>query len=144
MNIKVYYHSSTGNTGKLADEVAQTLNIVAEPISKNSAVISKTIDLLFLGDGVYFGKPHKDTISFISSLNPQKVRNVAVFGTYGGQRNIGTDIQKMLTDRRINVLENPFLAKGQSWVFINRKHPDQTDLENIRSYARWAVSRITT
>ena len=51
MNIKVMYHSSTGNTEKLAKAIADTVNAKAEPIGSSAATISKPIDLLFIGDG---------------------------------------------------------------------------------------------
>lgn len=142
MNIKVLYHSSTGNTKKLAETIADTLNISAEPIEKDMSALSTPIDLLFIGDGIYFGKPNKNTTAFINQLNPKIVKNVAVFATYGGQTKIGSDIQKLLKDKGLQVLGKPFICKGQSWVFINRNHPNNTELKEVAKFAKKSVERL--
>ncbi|MDD3881481.1 MAG: flavodoxin family protein [Eubacteriales bacterium] len=136
MNIKVMYHSSTGNTEKLAKAIADTVNAKAEPIGSSAATISKPIDLLFIGDGTYFGKMHKKTVAYLSQLSPATVKNVAVFSTYGGQDKVGADISNLLQKRGLTVVGKPFTCKGKAWGLINRKHPSKLDLENARAYAK--------
>lgn len=134
MNIKVLYHSTTGNTAKLAHTIAETLKCKAEKI-EDSTSFSKPIDLLFIGDGVYFGKPNKKTSSFIAKLDPKMVKNVAVFASYGGQKTIGNDISKLLQAKGIRVINEPFICKGQSWLVLNRNHPNTSELNKVREYA---------
>lgn len=142
MNIKVVYHSATGNTKKLAETIASTLNTTAMPISKGANQTSEVIDLLFIGDGIYFGKPNKSMVEFISHLNPNTIRNVAVFATYGGQEKIGSDLQKMLKDKGLKVIGKPFISKGQSWLLINRNRPNETDIQECGTFARGMVEKI--
>ena len=142
VNIKVMYHSTTGNTQKLAHAIAESLNVKPEPIANESIAISTPIDLLFLGDGIYFGKPHETTIKFIEGLSPDMVRNAAVFATYGGQSEIGADMVALLEKRGINVFQNTFICGGQSWLLVNRQRPDESDLENARKYAQERVAEI--
>ncbi|ULQ58512.1 flavodoxin domain-containing protein [Brucepastera parasyntrophica] len=142
MNVKVMYHSSTGNTEKLARTIAEALNTTAEAITKDPAPLSGSVDLLFIGDGVYAGKPNKRTEAFIKQLDPANVKNVAVFATYGGQKKIGQDIQQLLRDRGFKVLGEPFVCKGQAWFFMNRKHPDETDLSGAAEYAKQIAAQV--
>ena len=79
MDIQVVYHSKTGNTKKLAEIIAGTLQVKAVPIGNAVTSLSQPADLLFIGDGVYFGKMHKETMAFLSQLSPAAVKNVAVF-----------------------------------------------------------------
>jgi flavodoxin len=139
MNIKVIYHSSTGNTEKLARAIAGALNITAEPIGKEPVSFSEPVDLLFIGDGVYFGKANKWTASLIDQLDPKMVKNVAVFATYGGQFKIGADIKELLQNKGLKVVGEPFTCKGQSWLFLNRNHPNEADISKVREYAKNAV-----
>lgn len=143
MNIKVLYHSSTGNTRKLAYAIADTLKIPAEKIGESTLTFSEPVDLLFIGDGIYFGKANKQTIALINQLDPGLVRNVAVFATYGGQEKIGSDLSKLLQDRGLTIVEEPFTCKGQSWLVLNRHHPNESDLQKIRAYAKKVLNGIS-
>lgn len=144
MNIKVVYHSTTGNTKKLADAIANTLNVSADPIPKEPNATSVPIDLLFIGDGIYFGKPNKNTLSFIQQLNPQTVKNVAVFATYGGQAKIGADMKTHLNEKGLHVIGEPFTCKGQSWVFMNRNQPNEVDIQKIAGFAKSIVEKMVS
>ncbi|MBZ9607352.1 nitric oxide synthase [Clostridium estertheticum] len=142
MNIKVIYHSSTGNTEKLARAIADTLSIQAELLGKDPISFSEPVDLLFIGDGLYFGKANKRTLSLIDRLDPKMIKNAAIFATYGGQAKIGTDIKELVQNKGIRVVDEPFTCKGQSWVFINRNHPNEIDLSKVRKYAKNAVAKV--
>ncbi len=143
MNIKVFYHSTTGNTEKLARAIADVMQVEAEKIEKhNSDSFSEPVDLLFIGDGVYFGKPNKKTSSFIATLDPKVVKNVAVFASYGGQKTIGNDISKLLQAKGIRVISEPFICKGQSWLVLNRNHPNASELSKAREYASNIYSKV--
>ena len=142
MIIRVMYHSSTGNTKKIAVAIANALNIKAEPIDGDQISISEPIDLLFIGDGIYFGKMNKQTLSFINQLNPAIIKNVAVFATYGGQSSIGSEIQQSLKNKGLKVIGEPFTCKGQAWLFLNRKHPIESDFKNAGEFAKHIVEKI--
>lgn len=143
MNIKVVYHSSTGNTKKLADAISKAVGAKAETIEQ-TAVYTEPVDLLFIGDGIYFGRPKKCTSAFIQTLDPATVKNVAVFASYGGQAKIGEDLKALLTGRGLNVICAPFICQGQSWIFMNRRHPNTADLNKAVQFAADAVSTVIT
>lgn len=143
MNIKVLYHSTTGNTAKLARSIAEVLKVEAEKIGENNnGYFSEPVDLLFIGDGVYFGKPNKKTSLFIAKLDPKLVKNVAVFASYGGQKTIGNDISKLLQAKGIKVISEPFICKGQSWFVLNRNHPNSSELSKVREYASSIYAKV--
>lgn len=142
MNIKIMYHSTTGNTKKLADAIANSLDLTAEPLSKEAIALTEPVDLLFLGDGLYAGKPNKRTQAFIETLDPKLVRNVAVFATYGGQDKIGADLKQLLQSRKLKVVGEPFVCKGQSWLFVNRGRPNDADLYDVSEFARSVVTSV--
>ncbi len=142
MNIKVVYHSSTGNTEKIARTIADAFTIIAEPIGKDPISFAAPVDLLFIGDGIYFGKVNKRTVSWIDKLDPKTIKNVAVFATYGGQAKIGTDIKKLLQNKGLKIIGEPFTCKGQSWGFLNRSHPNETDIREAREFAKNIVAKM--
>ena len=140
MNMKVMYHSSTGNTKRIAEAIAETLDIKAEPIG--AAALSEAVDLLFLGDGVYFGKPNKETVRFIQQLNPAIVKNVAVFATYGGQANIGEKLKELLQSKQLHVVGEPFICKGKAWGILNRGEPNADCLSEACRYAESITANV--
>ena len=142
MTVRVFYHTATGNTRKVAGAIADELGIEAEMIGKDLISFSEPIDLLFIGDGIYAGKPGKETISFINRLDPAMIKNTAVFATYGGQEVIGERIADLLRNKGLNIIGKPYTCKGKCWFFINRRHPNENDLDSSRQFARSIVTTI--
>ena len=141
MKIKVVYHSMTGNTKKIAETLAKIANVPAEAITENYK-ITEAIDLLFIGDGIYAGKMNKKTKTFIQTLDVSLVKNVAIFGTYGGQDKVIHDMVTMLTKQGVNVCEETFECKGQAWFIANRNHPNQTDIDNANKFGTNIIKSI--
>lgn len=140
MNIKVLYHSQTGNTKKLAESMAGALGVTAEKIAENSII--EPVDMLFIGDGVYVGGPNKETVSFIKTLNGSLVKKAAVFGTYGGQKKAIITMMELLKEQGINVADESFGCRGKSWVFFNRKHPSMEDLKAAKTFAKDMAMKV--
>ncbi len=136
MNIKVVYHSSTGNTRILAEAIKASLSCRAEELGKDDVLLDPAVDLMFIGDGTYYGHPDASTILFINSLDASMVKNVALFATCGDMVSIG-DSLKMLVERQgLNLIGEPFVCKGEAWGRINKKRPNKKDIENVKDYAR--------
>ena len=142
VKIKVVYHSSTGNTEKLACAIADMQKIQAERIGKDKITFSDKTDLLFIGDGIYWNGAHKKTKNFISKLDPDIIKNAAVFGTYGNQYKIGDILKNLLNERGINVVGTPFTCKGKSVGTKNQGHPDENDLQMVCEFAQNIIAEI--
>lgn len=142
MNVMVVYHSSTGNTKKLADAIAGALAVKATPIGEGSFSFSQPVDLLFVGDGIYFGKASQETRAFIERLNPAMIKNAAVFATFGGQSKITSQLHEQLRGKGMNVIEESFSCRGKSWAIMNRKHPSEDELSKARGYAKRVAAEV--
>ena len=142
MNIKIMYHSKSGNTKKLADAIGEELAIKPTSILDNSFSFDEVVDLLFIGDGIYAGKASKHMTSFISQLDNEKIKNVTVFATYGGQPEICDRIKQQLNEKGLNVIDETFSCKGKSWWIANRKHPNDDELNQAKEFAKRVVKTI--
>lgn len=140
MKIRVVYYSLTGNTKKLAEAIAVALNVKAEAIGKTPIDLSAPVDLLFIGGAINAGRPNGKVAAFIKQLHPDMVKNAAVFATYGGVSRIGNDLRKLVEDQGVKVIAEPFICKGQSWLFFNRHRPNAADLQRIAAYAQQAAA----
>ena len=143
MNIKVIYHSKTGNTKKIAEAIAESIGASVEPISKNIKV--DTLDILFIGGGVYFGRADSTTETFIKKLSAENVKNAVVFGTFGGMNKAILSMKDLLRKQGINVIDRSFGCKGAVLLLlnlVNRKHPNEEDLEAAKEFAIGVVQDI--
>ena len=140
MKIKVLYNSRTGNTKKVADAIAQALNVVSEAIPP--AYPPENVKLLFLGSGVYAGKIDNKMKDFISTLNINRVKNVALFGTCGGQDTGMKMMRELLQAQGVNVIDETFLCKGRTFLFFNKSHPSKEDLKDAQDYVRRVVEKV--
>jgi len=129
------YHSTTGNTAKIAKTLATALNVEAERIQRNASAISESVDILFIGDGIYADNLSKAVISFINKLNPEIIRKAAVFSTYGKDHKACELMTELLKNRGISVVGKFFACKGQAFLFLNRNHPNTEDLKKAKDFA---------
>lgn len=140
MNIKVIYHSKTGNTKKVAEAIAASIGVIAEPISDD--IKFGTLDILFIGDGVYGGKADSKTEMFIKKLSAKNVKAAVVFGTFGGMTKAITSMKELLREQGVNVIDKSFGCRAKSWLILNRKHPDEQDLKAAKEFACNLVQEI--
>ncbi len=141
MNVQVIYHSKSGNTKKVADAIAVEMGVTA--ISCDQAKIQEPIDLLFIGDGMYYGGISGEMKKFIGSLDKNMVRTAAVFNTSGGSWWFGPDgIRKRLEKRGISVLEESFHCHGSAFGIVFSSHPNASDFENARAFAKRAKNKV--
>lgn len=143
MNIQIIYHSQSGNTKKVAEAIAQELNITAIPIDQSKDISRESIDLLLIGDGMYFGGMSNDMKKFIDTLSPQNIKKAAVFSTSGGSWPMGPDgLKKRLQKHGIPVEEESFKCHGSAFGAAFPSHPNENDLNNARKFARIVADRI--
>jgi flavodoxin len=136
MNIKVLYWSKTGNTKKIAETMADVMGCMAESILSLREPVSA--DILFLGAAVYATFNHEvdpKVSEFIQGLDPAKIGKVILFCT--GFADTAVKLMRgLLKSKGISVAENSFFCKGKMFIFFNFGHPDKTDLENAKTFAK--------
>lgn len=145
MKTWVLYYSKSGNTKKIADAIAEELEDVQKSEQIPPAYPPENVALLFLGTAEYAGKPDPKMIEFIRTLNTNRVKNAAVFGTSGAGNAEGKAIgavKALLKEKGINVVEESFACKGRNFIFFNRNKPDANDLKAAKEYARKVYGSI--
>ncbi len=134
-NIEIRYYSQSGNTQKLAGAIGQVLNIPAYTIDRS---INSDVDILFLGGALYAYGISNEMKSFIQSLDPDKIGKVVLFTNSALSKSVTDKMRKELEAKGIQVDANSFYCKG-SFKFMNRNHPDQSDLDAIKVFAQNCV-----
>jgi len=138
MKTMVMYYSRGGNTKVIADAITKELGILQSEQVPPSYPL-ENVSLLFLGTGEYGGKPDPKMIEFIRTLNNNRVKNVAVYGTSGSGTVNGkavTAVKALLKEKGINVIDETFCCKGKFFLFFNRRKPDSDDILKAKEFAR--------
>jgi flavodoxin len=135
MSIRVFYHSVTGNTRKVAEAIARTAGCAAEPVG--AATVSEPVDMLFLGAAVHGGDVDASVKKFIEGLNPTLVKKVTVFSTgFEEHKEKAVGVMKdLLGHRGVVVTDKCYFCRGKFLLF-NRAHPDTRDLTGAEEFAR--------
>lgn len=132
MNIAIRYYSKSGNTKKLADAIGEAVNVKPESVS---VPLKEPVDILFLGSSVYAAGIDDSIKSFISSLDPSKVKKVVNFSTAALLPGTYNQVEKLLKERNIPLSKEEFHCKG-SFMFMHKGHPDANDLNNAKAFAK--------
>ncbi len=133
MKSLVVYFSKCGKTRKVAEAIAQGMSCEAIDVKKETPDVTG-VNLLIVGSGNYGGKPGKELVKFLDSLQPTNDYNVAFFATSGGpDPKCIEDMRRVLETKGYKFLSR-FDCRGQM-LLLNRGHPTREDLVNAKSFA---------
>jgi len=146
----VLYASKSGNTEKIAREIASELNCRCEKIDEtfnSTAIDLDDFDLVFLGTGNYAAKPNADLLKHLNEMNLKTKRFFALFMTWVGRGTTDKDVYdkvKVTVEAKGQVLLKNYyscLFEGHSTMtrirFPDIKgHPTTEDLSNARKWAK--------
>jgi menaquinone-dependent protoporphyrinogen IX oxidase len=85
MKFSVKYQSRGGNTRAVAEVIAGTLGVKAEPVDTPT---TENVDILFIGGALYAWRIDKKLRKYLDKVESEKIGKIAVFGTSGGQENV--------------------------------------------------------
>ena len=141
MKPTVLYASRSGNTKKIAEEIAQELNCKTLQVTEKGladAAELENSDLVFVGTGVRYGYANEHLLSYLRTASLKQPKVFALFVTWGGAGRTSKDAVAQLRDAlgsKGRVLEDCFLCFG-GWNLLRRGHPNQADGKAAREWAR--------
>ena len=136
--ISVFVDSRGGNTKKVADAIAGEAGV---SIGDIKGTLPEDAKIIFLGSGTYGGKPGDAMTKFIGAGNFTG-RKVALFATSGGAEG-AKNMMAMMSDAVIQkggTIIGDYHCRGK-FLFTNRGHPSQEDLENAKKFAREMIAK---
>ncbi len=135
MRRKVYYMSQRGPAEAVAVAIARVAGCQPEPLLP--AYMPENVDLMFLGcEGE---RADKVTLSFIDSLNPNRVRRAALFQCANIRGEAANQMRAALAARGISVSERVFTAPNKN--LFGRGGPAQADLDEARAFAKAVIEQ---
>lgn len=130
MNIAVRYYTRGGNTKKLAEAIAEKLDLVAETVDKP---LEEKVDILFLGCSYYAFDMDENVKSFLKE-NKDKIEKVACFGTSAMMKSMKKPLKKVTVPLGIEVADREFHCRG-SFGPAHKGRPNDKDFEKARDFA---------
>jgi flavodoxin len=149
MNAIVIYSTRSGNTEKVALEIAAELNCKAVKISKwfdASTLPLNVYDAVFVGTWIYGGEPSTDLQNYLKALNFSDSNKVfALFMTWAGggasDQLAYQRVQLILNEKGQQLQENYFACLGKTFGFARSGHPNKADFANARKWATQQLSK---
>lgn len=136
MKIAVRYQSRGGNTRAVAEVIAESLGLEAKPIN---VPLDESVDLLFLGGGVYKWDADPELINYLKELDSNKINQIAAFSTTGGMKKAITRITEYAQKAGININENSLCLKvmlqGHSALGREGGHLTETQIMKVQQFA---------
>jgi flavodoxin len=138
----VLYSTRSGNTRKIAEEIAAELNCESVRISQTNSTPNidlNNYDLIFIGTGIQTGNPNEHMTSYLKTIGIKKPKSFAIFVTWGGagktDQMVIDKLKKTLKSKGQKVIENCYTCYG-GWHFLRRGHPNSEDAKTARKWAK--------
>jgi flavodoxin len=141
----VLYSTKSGNTEKVAKAIAQELSCQCLRITKNSDfsnVDLNDFDTVFIGTGIYKGKPQTDLLNYLQGATIHGRKQFALFMTSFGwgkgiaDKNTIDTIQTILSARGQSMLGNSYCCFESGLGFVKRGHPNNNELNEAGKWAK--------
>lgn len=136
MNVAIRYYSRTGNTGKLAQGIAQAAGVPAETVE---TPLEGEVDVLFLGSAVYAAGVDEKVKAFIQGLDPAKVKKVVNFSTAALLPSTYGQIGKLLAEKDIPLDSREFHCRGK-FSFMHKGRPNAEDIAAVQQFTKQILS----
>jgi flavodoxin len=142
-----------GNTARVAEAMAGVLGATVASPEERPASHLDAYELIGFGSGIYYGRMHQALFDWLSGL-PDSLshnRRAFVFSTSGLPFLAGVwhwPLRRMLVRKGFPVVGafacRGFDTWGPLWLAggLNRKHPDDRDLERARCFAAGIADKV--
>lgn len=135
MTTAIRFYSKFGHTRKMAAVVAEETG--AEPLGIDTP-ITERVDVLYFGSAVYATVVDWRVKKFIKTLTPELVGRVICFSSAALIESNYPKVKALFEARGITVDERQFTCRG-SMGPIQAGHPNQQDLDDLRSFVKTTV-----
>ena len=132
MKIAVRYYTKTGNTKRLAQAVANAVNVQAQPIS---VPVDEPVDILFLGNSYYAFNIDQEVRDFIRALDKEKVGRIVNFGSAAMLNSTWKKVKAEADIVGIPMDAREFHCRG-AFKGLHKGRPNEADMDAAAAFAK--------
>lgn len=136
MKTAVIYFTKTGHSKKIAEAIANELNVEAEDVSTSPKLCD--VDLLYIVGGIYAGQSDPCMLEYVKSIDSTLVKKAVLLTSCVSKRFKQEMVRKILQENNTEVMHEEYVCQG-ALGFIGRKHPDEKDLLSAVEFVRGRV-----
>lgn len=130
MKFAVRYYTKTGNTKKLAVEVASALGVEA---CTTEVPLTEKVDFLFLGSSVYAAGVDENVINYIKD-NSNKIGQIVNISTAALIPSTYKQVKKVAEANGVKMCDKEYHCRG-AFAMMHKNHPDADDLSEAKAFA---------
>lgn len=131
MNIAVRYFTRSGNTKKLAEEIARTVSCEAKDVT---VPLTEKADILFLGCS-YYAFDVDETVKRFIIENKENIEKIVCFGTSAMMKSMKKPVSKVADTVGVIVADEEFHCRGQ-FKKVHKGRPNEEDLKAVSAFAQ--------
>ncbi|SJZ67108.1 flavodoxin domain-containing protein [Anaerorhabdus furcosa] len=139
MKTEVVYFTRTKHTEKMARVVADVCGVEAINITEQHRLFD--VDCLFIGTGIYGGKPSAELFRYIDDLPVNQIKHAVIFSSNFTKKDQTELLINNLRAKGIEVYPRRFVTTG-SFLFLKRKRPNEKDLVALRRFTIKALQEL--
>ncbi len=147
MKILIIYNSiHNGNTEKIAQTMADAVDADLLKYNEVDGYNVLDYDLIGFGSGIYYGKPEKKIVEFISSLPIVKNKKAFVFTTSGkGSSDYTEKLAQKVSENGFKIMGEFSCKSFDAWGplkiigGINKGKPNSDDLKAAQNFIKGIV-----
>jgi flavodoxin len=139
MKAIVVYYSRGGNTRKVAEAIAEELDVTPIDVKSASPDVSDA-SLVIVGSGTYGGKPGKEMVAYLENLKPASGKKAACFSSCAGDATKTLEAMKEILKRKGFSVGDCFSCFGKFVGLAKRGHPSAEELQQAREFAKKLAS----
>ncbi len=133
MKIGLIYYTKLGHSKKIAQAIANELNVEAQDIREKPKL--GEVDILYVVSGIYGGVSAPELLQFLKTLNPHQIKQAYLLTSSGGKTTPASQVRTVLTELGIPVGKEEFTCQG-AILFVGIGHPNKVDIENAIQFVR--------
>ena len=143
----IYISVHHGNTEKVANIMANTLDAGLLQVKQVDTSILEQYDLIGFGSGIFFGKYHQNLLDFVDKLPLIQNKKAFIFSTSGLRKirfihNFDKPLKEKLQRKGFDII-GEFSCRGYDTSpaamivgGINKSRPDAKDLKQAEDFAK--------
>ena len=133
MKNAVIYYTKLGHSKKIAQAIAEELDVRAQDI-RNSPQLDD-IDRLYIVSGIYGGLSAPELLDYLKTVDPNQIKKAFLLTSSGGKTTPATNVRALLMERGIPVAEEEFTCQGAIFLF-GMGHPNKADIQNAIQFVQ--------
>ncbi len=133
MNIACIYATKTNHSKKIAESIAQTLDIPAQDVRTHPDL--QNVDLLFVVGGIYGSQSLPVLLDYLHQLEANSVKRAALVTSSFSKGAPQGQVREILRQKGVSVFEEECFCQG-SFLFLKLGHPNAKERDAAAAFAR--------